>query len=492
MGNMLEVRNLEVSFPDETDRIEAEPVNRAVKGISFSMKRGEILAVIGESGSGKSMTALSIAGLLPETAASSGQIVFDGCDLMALTKKERKAIQGKEISMIFQEPMTSLNPVMKVGKQVEEVLRLHTKLDKTERKKLVLKALEDAGLDQPEKLYHSYPHQLSGGMRQRAMIAMAMILQPQLMIADEPTTALDKRIQDQILALLKEINAKKQMGILFISHNLEVVKDFCDRILVMYEGKVVEEGTPEEIFYHPREDYTKRLLASIPEGKRTIGTAHTNRKKVLSVEHLNVYYPEKGGKLKQVIYDANFAIYEREIVGLVGDSGGGKSSLSKAILGLNIHTDGVIQHNTEHPQMVFQDPYGSLNPVRSIGWILEEPLRIQRKLTKKERREQVQEMLERVGLDKSYLTRRPGELSGGQRQRVGIALALILKSRFIIADEPVSALDVTIQAQILSLLKELGKEYGLSYLFISHDMAVINEMCDRILRLEDGRIYEEK
>lgn len=492
MRDMLEVRNLTVSFPDETERIEAESVNKAVKGISFSMKRGEILAVIGESGSGKSMTALSIAGLLPETAASSGQIIFDGSDLMSLTKKERRIIQGRDISMIFQEPMTSLNPVMKVGKQVEEVLLLHTDLDKAERKRVVLQALEDAGLEQPEKLFYSYPHQLSGGMRQRVMIAMAMILQPQLMIADEPTTALDRRIQDQILTLLKEINEKKQMGILFISHNLEVVKDFCDRILVMYEGELVEEGTPEEIFHHPEKEYTKRLLASIPEGKKERSTDQIDRKKVLLVEHLNVYYPEKGGGRKQVIFDANFAIYEREIVGLVGDSGGGKSSLSKAILGLNICTDGLIQHYTEYPQMVFQDPYGSLNPVRSIGWILEEPLRIQRKLTKKERREQVQDILKRVGLDRTYMDRRPSELSGGQRQRVGIALALILKSRFIIADEPVSALDVTIQAQILSLLKELGREYGLSYLFISHDMAVIHEMCDRILRLEDGRIYEEK
>lgn len=489
---MLEVRNLTVSFTDELGKGREESVDRAVRGISFSMNQGEILAIIGESGSGKSMTALSIAGLLPKTAVSSGEIFFDGCDLMSLTKKERRKIQGKEISMIFQEPMTSLNPVMKVGKQVEEMLLLHTDLDKAERKRLVLKALADSGLEKPEKLYHAYPHQLSGGMRQRAMIAMAMVLQPRLMIADEPTTALDRKIQEQILTLLRQINARRQMGILFISHNLEVVKDFCDRILVMYEGKLVEAGTPEEIFYHPKEEYTKRLLASIPEGKRRLEITHSDREKVLSVEHLNVYYPDKGGKLKQVIFDANFAIYERETVGLVGDSGGGKSSLSKAILGLNTHIDGVIQHYTKYPQMVFQDPYGSLNPVRSIGWILEEPLRIQKKYTKQERRQQVQDMLERVGLDRTYLERRPSELSGGQRQRVGIALALILKSRFIIADEPVSALDVTIQAQILSLLKELGREYGLSYLFISHDMAVINEMCDRILRLEDGRIYEEK
>lgn len=486
---MLEVRNLSVAFPEKT--AENISANHAVRGISFEMKKGEILAVIGESGSGKSMTALSIAGLLPAEACVFGEIIFDGQELLSLSREERRNIQGKDISMIFQEPMTSLNPVMKIGRQVEEVLLLHTKLDRTERKIRALQALADAGLEEPEKLYDAYPHQLSGGMRQRVMIAMAMVLKPQLMIADEPTTALDKNVQRQILSLLKQINADMKMGILFISHNLEVVKDFCDRILVMYEGKIVESGTPEEIFLHPQEEYTKRLLASIPKGRRTAGTGEKDKKPVLEVEHLNVYYTEKRRQLKQVIYDASFTIYEKEIVGLVGDSGGGKSSLSKAILGLNTRIEGNIRHYTEHPQMVFQDPYGSLNPARKIGWILEEPLRIQGKLTNKERKEKVLHMLDRVGLGAEYAARRPRELSGGQRQRVGIALALILESRFIIADEPVSALDVTIQAQILALLKELKEEYGLSYLFISHDMAVINEMCDRVLRLEDGKIYEE-
>lgn len=485
---MLEIRNLSVAFPEK----EAEnAVSQAVRGISFEMKEGEILAVIGESGSGKSMTALSIAGLLPAEADVSGEILFDGRELLSLSGEERRKIQGRDISMIFQEPMTSLNPVMKIGKQVEEALLLHTKLGRQERKERAIQALADAGLEEPEKLYGSYPHQLSGGMRQRVMIAMAMVLRPRLMIADEPTTALDKRVQGQILSLLKKINAETRMGILFISHNLEVVKDFCDRILVMYEGRIVESGTPEEIFLHPKEEYTKKLLASIPQGRRKAVSARTEKKPVLEVEHLNVYYTEKHRQLKQVIYDADFTIYEKEIVGLVGDSGGGKSSLSKAILGLNPHIEGNVRHYTEHPQMVFQDPYGSLNPAKRIGWILEEPLRIQGKLTKKERRDKVAYMLERVGLNASYARRRPRELSGGQRQRAGIALALILESRFIIADEPVSALDVTIQAQILVLLRELKEEFGLSYLFISHDMAVINEMCDRVLRLEDGKIYEE-
>lgn len=478
---MLRVDNLSVLFPE----------GPAVEKISFSMERGEILAIIGESGSGKSVTSLSIAGLLPHDAQATGKIFFEGRELLEMPEQERRGMQGRDISMVFQEPMTSLNPSMKIGKQVEEVLLLHTRLDRKERKKRVLEALAAAGLSEPEKLYHSYPHRLSGGMRQRVMIAMATVLQPKLMIADEPTTALDKKVQEQILSLLKQINKDKKMGILFISHNLEVVRDFCDRILVMYHGRLVESGTPEEIFNHPREAYTKRLLASIPDGRRKAYAKVPDRKPVLEVEHLNVYYPEKIKQKKQVIFDAGFMIYEKEIVGLIGESGGGKSSLSKAVLGLNQHIDGKILHHTEHPQMIFQDPYGSLNPAKKIGWILEEPLRIQGKLDKKARKEKVEDMLERVGLRADHAGRRPRELSGGQRQRVAIALALILESRFIIADEPVSALDVTIQAQILDLLKELKEELGLSYLFISHDMAVINEMCDRVLRLKDGKIYEE-
>lgn len=492
---MLDIRNLSVSFPENYVR-QTDMTDYAVEKISFSMEKGEILAVIGESGSGKSMTALSIAGLLPSDASFSGEIWFDSKEsgkknLLTLSAEERRMIQGREISMIFQEPMTSLNPVMKIGKQVEEVLVLHTAFDREEREKRVREALEAAGLEDVEALCGKYPHQLSGGMRQRVMIAMAMVLKPQLMIADEPTTALDRRIQGQILELLKKISREQEMGILFISHNLEVVKEFADRILVMHDGKIVESGTTEQIFLSPGEDYTRKLLASIPKGEYTPGEKTVERKPVLEVEHLDVFYTEKKEQKKQVIFDASFTIYERETVGLIGESGGGKTSLSRAILGLNRHINGKIKHYTDYPQMIFQDPYGSLNPARTIGWILEEPLRIQRKGDRRTRKEKVGRMLERVGLDAGFADRRPRELSGGQRQRVSIALALIQESHFIIADEPVSALDVTIQAQILRLLKELKEEFGLSYLFISHDMAVIKEMCDRVLRIEDGRIYEE-
>ena len=508
---MLEVRDLSVAFPANGAGKE-EMAAYAVYSSSFSMEKGEILAVIGESGSGKSMTAFAIAGLLPSAAVCSGEIWLQSKNrgrenLMELPGTERREVQGKEISMIFQEPMTSLNPVMKIGKQVEEVLLLHTKLEKAERKKRVLEALREAGLEKAEELWEAYPHQLSGGMRQRVMIAMAIVLRPMLMIADEPTTALDKRVQGQILELLKRISREQEMGILFISHNLEVVREFADRILVMCDGRIVESGTPEQIFCSPKEEYTKKLLASIPKGEAAHQGKASGRKPVLEVEHLDVFYDtgrhpfrmlrkHSGGKAsetekRQVIFDASFTIYEGEIVGLIGESGGGKSSISKAILGLNTHINGKIKHYTQYPQMIFQDPYGSLNPAKRIGWILEEPLRIQGKLGRKERREKVLRMLEKVGLDAEHADRRPCELSGGQRQRVGIALALILESHFIIADEPVSALDVTIQAQILRLLKELKEEFGLSYLFISHDMAVIREMCDRVLRIKDGRVYEE-
>lgn len=493
---MLDVKQLTVSFPGKY-KAGSPSAWEAVKGISFSMNQGEITAIIGESGSGKTMTALSIAGLLSKEAHMSGQISFLGRDLAKMPEKERRAVRGREISMIFQEPMTSLNPVMKIGTQVEEPLILHERMNKEERRKRVMEALLMAGLKEPEKLYDAYPHQLSGGMRQRVMIAMAIILKPRLMIADEPTTALDVDVQNQILKLLTDINKEYRMGILFISHNLNVVRDFCHRIIVMYQGEIVEEGTPDDIFLRPRMDYTKRLLHSIPHGIQK-KRAENKNKPVLEIRNLHVFYPlERGGislfkkQKKEIIHDVSFQIREGETVGLVGGSGCGKSTLCKAVLGLNKMISGEILHATQYPQMVFQDPYGSLNPAKKIGWILEEPLRIQGRLSREERRKKALSMLERVGLSKEYAKRRPSELSGGQRQRVCIALALILESRLIIADEPVSALDVTIQAQILDLLKELKEEFGLSFLFISHDMAVVRELCDRILRMEEGRITEE-
>ena len=329
---MLEVKHLSISFPEK------ERENKVVLDSSFTIEKGEILAIIGESGSGKSMTALSIIGLLPKDAKVSGEVLLEDRNLLGLSESERRDIRGKRISMIFQEPMTSLNPVMKIGKQLEEPLLLHTNLSKEERRQIVYQKLEQAGLKDAEKICSYYPHQLSGGMRQRAMIAMALVCQPELMIADEPTTALDVIVQEQILKVLKKINQEEKTSILFISHSLKVVKDFCDRILVMQDGKIVEEGTPEQIFHAPKHPYTQKLLDSIPKKvKRPEIYLHTP--KVLEIEHLNVFYPdEKQGFLKrkkhQVLYDISFDIKEGEVVGLIGGSGCGKSTLSKAILGL--------------------------------------------------------------------------------------------------------------------------------------------------------------
>ena len=484
---MIKINHLLVEFPHTT------PIN----DISFSMKKGGITAIVGESGSGKTMTALAIAGLLPEDARSKGQILFHGRDLMEITKKERQKLQGKKISMIFQEPMSSLNPTMKIGKQVEEPLYLHEKLSKEERKREVIEMLKAVGLENPEELYDRYPHQLSGGMRQRVMIAMALVCKPDLMIADEPTTALDTTIQRQILSLINKINKETGTGILLISHNLMVVKDMCDTIIVMKDGKIVETGTPKEIFEAPKEEYTKKLLSSIPSRESKMWKSKkSNTEFALEVKSLSVAYDKRSRKFfskreqKEVVDDVSFSINQGEVVGLVGESGCGKSTLSKAVLGLIPHTKGNISHYTKYPQMVFQDPYGSLNPVKKIGWILEEPLKIQNKYSEKERKARVLNLLKKVGLGEDYLGRYPGQLSGGQRQRVAIALALILGSKFIVTDEPVSALDVTIQAQIMKLLHELKEEFGLAYLFISHDMNVIYQMCDRVMVMKEGRILE--
>lgn len=488
---MLRVEDLSITFSGDMEG----SVVKAVDGISFTMKEGEIVAIIGESGSGKTQTALGIMGLLSDKAACSGRVIYKGTELLSLSLAKRRAYMGKEISMIFQEPMTSLNPVMKIGKQIEEQLILHEAMTKEERKEKVTAALEAVGLKEAQQLYEKYPHQLSGGMRQRVMIAIGMICCPGLMIADEPTTALDVQVQEQILSLLKELNQTRRMGILFISHNLNVVKDFSDRILVMHQGKILESGTTEEIFYAPKKAYTKKLLQSIPSREGICLPGEKAGETVLKVSHLNVFYPEGKGfgrkKRKQVLFDINFRIHRGEVVGLVGQSGCGKSTLSKAILGLNREIEGEIWHGTVRPQMVFQDPYGSLNPAKRIGWILEEPLRIQGKIGAAERRQAVVRILERVGLDSGYLERKPADLSGGQRQRVGIALALIQGSELIVADEPVSALDVTIQDQILRLLVELKEEFQLSYLFISHDIDVMYQVCDRILVIQGGRIVEE-
>lgn len=495
----IRIENLSVAF----DRTEV------VKQVNISLRDGEILGVVGESGSGKSVTALTLMGLVSEEAEiTSGRILFDDVVLQEAGKRCNRELyrkyQGEKMSMVFQEPMTSLNPTQKVGKQVEEMCRLHTKLSPAERKAKVLEAFQAVGLKEPEKVYASYPHQLSGGMRQRAMIAMAIILHPRLIVADEPTTALDVTIQKQIVELLREINRKQKNAMLFITHDLNLARRLCDRIVVMQHGEVVEQGKTEEIFEAPKEAYTRQLIEAVPSRmkRRATMVSKENPQPVLEVKDLSVYYKDGNNSLfshkkkHPVVKNASFSIYPGESLGLVGESGCGKTSLSRAILGMNRETEGEILHHTVRPQMIFQDSYSSLNPSKTIGWLLMEPLRARAALDKKylmtakDMEAAAYEMLKKVGIPEAYFQRKPSQLSGGQRQRISIGQALITQPGLIVADEPVSALDVTIQAQIMELMQRLQQEMHLSYLFISHDINVVYQMCDRIMVMKEGQIIE--
>ncbi|MCR5460558.1 MAG: ABC transporter ATP-binding protein [Acetatifactor sp.] len=537
---MIKIKHLSVAFDGP----------EVVKDVSFEIGDGEILGVVGESGSGKSVTALTLMGLVAETArVTSGKIYYDDQLLLEAGVPRNTALyreyQGQKMSMVFQEPMTSLNPTMKVGAQVEEVLILHDRQgssietkkeskapeakkglagwhqrqreEKERRKARVLDALRGVGLRDVERVYDCYPHQLSGGMRQRVMIAMAVILHPGLIIADEPTTALDVTVQNQIIDLLKKINQEQKNSLLFITHDLNLARRLCDRILVMQDGCIVEEGITEEIFSDPRGEYTKKLISAVPgrtgkkksthqklkEAQREKGDGKKQElKPLVEVRDLNVSYRENANSLfgktikKTVVQNATFDLYEGEILGLVGESGCGKTTLSKAILGLNKMVEGSIIHHSNSPQMVFQDPYSSLNPSKTIGWLLQEPLRAQgildpsKAMTEKDRVAAAYDMLHKVGLKDKYFTRRPSQLSGGQRQRISIGQALITRPGLVIADEPVSALDVTIQAQILDLIRSLQEELKTAFLFISHDINVIYQVSDRIMVMKDGRILE--
>ncbi len=549
---MIKIEDLSVAF-GETE---------AVRHVNLDLVEGEILGVVGESGSGKSVTALTLMGLAADTArVTTGRILFDGVTLREAgspcDKRLYRSYQGARMSMVFQEPMTSLNPTQRAGRQVEETLRLHTGLAAAERKEKVLEAFRAVGLREPERVYASYPHQLSGGMRQRVMIAMAVILEPELIVADEPTTALDVTIQNQIIELLRKINETQKNAMLFITHDLNLARRLCHRVAVMKDGRVVEQGPVEEIFRNPKEEYTRRLIEAVPSRMerrkdirevfqepvkgdfRNTKEEYTKRKvavsgaeerasqesaqsaaPVLEVRNLSVYYQDgnvsflsgdrknrqgerlslrerlSGTKKEWVVSGADFEIYPGESLGLVGESGCGKTSLSKAILGMNCHIQGEIRHHSIRPQMIFQDPYSSLNPTKTIGWLLQEPLRAagaldkSRAMTKGDMVAAAYDMLRKVGLEESYFSRRPSQLSGGQRQRVSIGQALITSPGFLVADEPVSALDVTIQAQIMELLQRLQQEMHLAYLFISHDINVVYRMCDRIMVMKEGRIIE--
>ena len=516
MNELLKVCHLSVSFPDDDPYDGIEERDTVIRDLSFSMEKGDILGVVGESGSGKSMTSLSVIRLLKKTARiDSGEILFQGKDLFSLSEEELCDLRGLGISMIFQEPMTSLNPVLRIEAQVAEAMKLHAHMnshDSQNGKSLsaeevhqkVIRVLTDVGLPDPEGVCRMYPHELSGGMRQRVMIAAALITDPSLLIADEPTTALDVLVQEQILDLLKEIHERTGIAILFISHDLHVIRRLCDRVLVMYQGQIVEEGEVKEVLDHPKHEYTKTLVARIPSV-----TTIPGKDPVLQMDDVTIYYPPRGAssglfrkaKLEPYVYGASLKLFENEILGIVGGSGSGKSTIGKVLTGLHGIYDGTIQlfgkpltdvlKTDQRPQMIFQDPYSALNPAHTIGWTLMETLRSKGIRTKEEQQKMALEMLKEVGLPETIFGMYPRDLSGGQRQRCCIGQALLYDPRILIADEPVSALDVTVSSQVLELLLKLQKERNMSMIFVSHDMNIVRMICHRVIVLEHGRIVEE-
>ena len=498
---LLTVDNLQVSFTTRNG------THRAVKGVSFSVQPRKLTAIIGESGSGKSVSCYALLGLIPMPPGriDGGTALFDGQDLLTLSEKELRAIRGRDIAMIFQDPMTCLNPFMTIGEQLIEPLVVHQKLPKKQAVARAMALLDEVGIRNPETTYSAYPHEFSGGMRQRVMIAMALINEPRLLIADEPTTALDVTIQAQILKLIAELQQKRDIGVLFISHDLAVVADIADHIVVMEQGEVVEQGSPDELFNAAQHPYTQKLLDAIPTGQRV--STITEPKPLIEVQQLRTwFYPNANGEPVKAVDDVSLSIHRGEILGLVGESGSGKSTLGRGLLRLAPITGGQVTFDgtcvtdlegtalktfRRRMQMIFQDPFASLNPRMTVYDTLAEPLLLHNICTKAELDRVIARLMDDVGLAHSFIRKYPHEFSGGQRQRIAIGRALATKPEFIVADEPVSALDVTIQAQILDLLMALGSEYGLTMLFISHDMAVIRRIADRVVVMYHGRLVEQ-
>jgi microcin C transport system ATP-binding protein len=484
----------------------------AVKSVSFDIGKAETVALVGESGSGKTVTALSILRLLPYPAAShpSGVIRFKGEDLMALPLDGLRHVRGNQISMIFQEPMTSLNPLHTIEQQIGEVLKIHRGLSNSAAQARVLDLLDKVGIEDPKGRLDSYPHQLSGGQRQRVMIAMALANEPDLLIADEPTTALDVTIQAQILDLLLRLKSEFNMAMLLITHDLGIVRKMADRVCVMTNGEIVERGTTHDIFASPQHPYTKHLLASEPKGSPP--AANAKAPTILEAKDLKVWFPIKRGFMRRTVGHIkavdgiDLAVKEGQTLGVVGESGSGKTTLGLALLRL-VSSEGPIVYlgnridgydsKRMRPlrrdmQIVFQDPYGSLSPRLSIAQIIEEGLLIQKPgMDRAERRARVSRALKEVGLDPASQDRYPHEFSGGQRQRIAIARALVLEPKFLILDEPTSALDVSVQAQIVDLLRDLQKRYKLAYLFISHDLKVVRALANAIIVLRHGKVVEQ-
>jgi len=504
--SLLEVKNFSLELKQE------ENWNPVLSSVSFSLQKGETLGIVGESGSGKSVTALSIMQLLSDRISkiTEGEILFDGRD--AVHRVSAEHIRGNRIAMIFQEPMTSLNPVMKCGKQIDEALLLHTNLSKKEAKQKTIELLKDVQLPEPEKVFHKYPHELSGGQKQRVMIAMAMSCNPDILIADEPTTALDVTVQKNIMELLKQLQQKYGMSIIFISHDLGVVAQIARRVLVMYNGEIVEQGDVQTIFTNPQHPYTKSLLECRKRLDERRKAEEQNNNTLFKIQNLNKFYEIRKTHLfeKQNYFQAleniNLEIYEGETLGLVGESGCGKTTLGRTMLrliepssgnifykGINLRmlSDQALRAVRKKLQIILQDPYSSLNQRLTIGQMLLEPMKVHRIFSNtQERKKRAIELLERVGLEEAHLHRYPHEFSGGQRQRIAIARALTVNPKFIVCDESVSALDVSVQAQVLNLLNDLKQEFQLTYLFISHDLSVVRYMSDRIAVMQHGKIVE--
>jgi len=553
---LLEFKNLVTEFHTEGN------VVKAVNNVSFTLNRGETVGIVGESGSGKSVTSLSAMRLIPTPPGkiSGGEIIFHKkdlttTDLLKISEEEMRTYRGNDIAMIFQEPMTSLNPVFKCGDQVMEAIMLHQNLSKTEAKKLTIKLFEEVQLPTPERIFDTYPHQISGGQKQRVMIAMAMSCKPSVLIADEPTTALDVTVQKTILQLMQNLQKEHNMGIMFITHDLGVIAELADKVVVMYKGEIVEQGNVWDIFTNPKHPYTKGLLACRPplnkrykflptvsdfmkvdDDGKIIDTGVSvsdftkklevnddvrkeknkllyKKEPVLKLKNLKTFFPVRNGffggitSYVKAVNNVSFDVFPGETLGLVGESGCGKTTIGRSILRLEEPTEGQMIYNgkditkmnaddlrsfRKEVQIIFQDPYSSLNPRMTIGNAIMEPMQVHNIFENDEqRKEKVKELLKKVSLDPSHFYRYPHEFSGGQRQRIGIARALAVNPKFIICDESVSALDVSVQAQVLNLLNDLKNEYGLTYIFISHDLSVVKYMSNRMVVMQEGKIEEQ-